>query len=212
METSVTLDFQRSWHRCAFLNKTGQNDIQPTYHLHIMLHILFDQAHMQTAWVTHHLDREHPQHTSELSSPRHHPFTPEGSLYSSSSQYANTPQATWMLLTFTATSRCLFCEGLPERDGSRKRKAPTAAKNDHWLRNNGTSCVILTAPRTPDVLPALILCSFYLPDHGCLLRLVVSFLALEQWHDLTNMVMPLAKRTEKKGWGNERNALIAARI
>lgn len=68
--------------------------------------------------MTHHFHGEHPHYTSELSSPLHHPFTPVEGLYSSSMQYANSPQATQMLLIFTATSLCLFYEGLPEQDGS----------------------------------------------------------------------------------------------
>lgn len=68
--------------------------------------------------MTHHFHREHPQRTSELSSPHHHPFTPEEGLYSSSMQHANSPQATQMLLIFTATSLSLFLRALPEQDGS----------------------------------------------------------------------------------------------
>jgi len=41
METSASLDSERSKYCCAFRNKTGWNFNQPTYHLHIMLHILF---------------------------------------------------------------------------------------------------------------------------------------------------------------------------
>ncbi|TNN46173.1 hypothetical protein EYF80_043640 [Liparis tanakae] len=70
-----------------------------------------------------------------------------------------------------------------------ERKDPAAAKNDRRSGNNGTPSRITVA-------------SF---------QLVVSALARERRDDLTDVVAPLAKRTEKKGRGNERNALIAAK-
>lgn len=39
---------------------------QPTYHLHIMLHILFYQVHLQKAWVTHHFNRASLAHVRPL--------------------------------------------------------------------------------------------------------------------------------------------------
>lgn len=79
-----------------------------------------------------------------------------------------------------------------------------AAKIDRFLRNNGGPSVTLSAPRTPDVLLAVIHCLFYLLDHSCCLQLVLAALAQQHWDDLTNMGEALAKRIEKKGSGYER--------
>lgn len=71
--------------------------------------------------------RASPVHVRALlSSPRVHPFTPEESLYSSSVQYANSPQATQTLLIFSAASLGLFYEGFARAGrlfGFRKEKA-----------------------------------------------------------------------------------------
>lgn len=111
METSATPDSRDLNIAALFDIKQVETGNPLTYHLHIMLRVLFYQTRLQWTWVTHHFHREHPQHTSELSSPNHHPFTPEEGVYFSSVQYANSPQATRMLLIFTATSLCLFYEG-----------------------------------------------------------------------------------------------------
>lgn len=147
--------------------------------------------------------------TSELASPRRHPFTSGEGLYSSSAQIRQQPSSHTNASYFHFSLSMSLLWGLCQSSMAlwvKERKGPKAAKSTRWLGNNGTPCVILTAPRTPDILRALILCYFYLSDHGCLLQLLVSALALKHWDDLTNMVAPLAKRMEKKGQGNERNA------
>lgn len=118
METSVPPDSQRSPNFCIFRNKTGESCNQPSTLSSSYSVTPSPLSSTFAARVTHHFHREHPQHTSELSSPRCHPFTPEEGLYSSSMQCANSPQATQMLLIFTATPLCLFYEGLPEQDSS----------------------------------------------------------------------------------------------
>lgn len=148
-----------------------------------------------------------------LSLPSPSPFHPQKRIdIPSKRQQLLSPQ---VLLIFTATSVCLFHEAVA-RAGRllefRNRKGLVAAKTSLWLGNNGTPCEILTAPQTPDVLRAVILCSFCLSNHSCLRKLVVSALAQEHRDDLTNVVASAAKGTEKKEAGNGRNSLIAPGI
>lgn len=72
-------------------------------------------------------------------------------------------------------------------------------------------CVILSARQTPDVLLALILGSFYLSDHGCLVQLVLSVLAHQATGQATCSCL-LPKGYGRKEKGKKRNALIATRI
>lgn len=160
-----------------------------------------DQVHLHEAWVT-------PQHTSEPPPP-----TPQKRVYIP--VQCDTPAALKPHECFLFSMQPLyvsFMRVLPEQDGSlglgKKRrhscqKWSVVEKQWHTLCDSHCSL--------NPVLLAVIPCSFYLSDHGCLLQLVVSALAPEHWDNLTNMVVPLAKGTEKKG-ENERNALIAARI
>lgn len=161
--------------------------------------------------------RASPAHVGALlSSPHHHPFTPEEDLNSISVQ-CNTPTALKphkCLLFSLQPLDVSFMRVLPEQDGSLGlgKKRPNNCQKRSVVEKQWHALCESHCSSNPDVLLAVILCSFYLSDHGCLLQLVVSALAQEHIDDLTNMVVPLAKRMEKKGRGNERNALIVAGI
>lgn len=145
---------------------------------------------------------------SEFFSPYHHPVTPErGFIFQCNTQTGHTNAS-----YFHCNLSLPFFEWLREMDGSlglRKKQSYSCQK---WLelRNNGTPCVILTAPQTPDVLLALILCSLYLWDHGCLLQLVLSFLAQEHRDNQHGCAACQKEREERKR--GKRNVLIARRI
>lgn len=72
-------------------------------------------------------------------------------------------------------------------------------------------CAILSARQTPDVLLALILGSFYLSDHGCLVQLLLSVLARRATGQAACSCL-LPKGYGRKERGRSRNALIARRI
>lgn len=141
------------------------------------------------------------------------PLSPQKRVYIPVSvQYASSPQATQMLLIFSAASLCLFYEGSARAGrlfGFRKEKAPQLPKlmvvEKQWHTLCDSHCSLNL------FLLAVIPGSFYLSHHGCLVQLVVSALAWEHWDNLTNMVGASCQR-EREERGCERNALIAARI
>lgn len=120
METSATPDSHRSKYYCACRNKTGQKCNRPTYHLHIILRFLFIKYICSDIECPIIHTESFPWIRQVLLTPS--PFHPS----SSSVQVSNSPQATQMLLIFTASSLCLFYEAFGRMGllfGFRKEKA-----------------------------------------------------------------------------------------
>lgn len=132
-----------------------------TYHLHIKLHFLFYEVHLQRVQVSHRFRRKHllpaspyPHTTLHLS---FHPS--RGGYIIIHCHTSANHQATQMRLSFTVTS--VFFRLRFERGwwlfSLGNEMMPAAQRKDRRLRNNDTPCVILAALGTPHLLLDLML-------------------------------------------------------
>lgn len=191
--------------RFSKINQAETAAIEPTYHLHLMLHILFYQVHLQRSTSDSSFAQSaSPAHVRALLPlpPSSHPA---GGCTVQINAVHQQPSGHTNASHFHSGFLCWGFLRAGWLFGFRKETTP-------WLRNNGTSCVIPASPRSPDIL----LCSnarllFYFSDHGCPLQLAESVLAQEHWGDQHGRASCQKGRQDRKREEN-RNALIATRI
>lgn len=135
---------------CTSRNETGWNGNQPIGHLHTVLNIPFIKyICSEHEWLITFTEAK-GEHSSQLSSPLTVTLSPQMRVYITVQCETPTALKPHKSVLFSLQSLCLFYQAF----GYRKEKAQQLPIVNIWLRNNGTPCVILTAPRTPDVLLA----------------------------------------------------------